>query len=306
MFQLPYRFKARLGFALAFAMGIATFSVKAQGSTPAPPTAPAEQCQVILKYEGLCGNSRPNPCLSKPGVDYFSNLPNQKIWDDYFYLCVHVPGNTVDRHSHECIQALGIGATCTSTVPELIEYHAVTTVQATATIRQPEPQYQAVTQVSATYCGMLASTGQTIKSYFEACGDVATSQCSNSSAPFSAYESACGTKKPCECVQSYGCRADYCAAPAPATPATPVTPTLPGTPALPTTEEDGATGSSPEESGVVANQPSPNNNGNSFVLGSPSEKSGEAAANGATGCSLHPANISRASIWAIFSKSLNL
>lgn len=287
MFRLNSLRPSRAGiFALSlFALQITGW--RAEAALPPPPTDPVEQCKVILKYEGLCGNYRPNPCLNKPGIDYFHNLEQQKIWDNYFYLCVNIPGKTADRYSHECIKFLDIGGTCTSTVPELVEYQIATTARATVQTIQQTPKYEVAGTISATYCGMLSETNTTIYNYFQACGDVPASQCSNAGAPIAAFQAACGTKKPCECVKSYGCTRDYCpTTPSPATP--PAPPAEPGT-------EGGAPGdgSAPTDGGAPP-APAPGvatNGGNSFVLGVPEggspEKSGGAAATGkAGGCSL--------------------
>lgn len=273
----------------------------AHATTPAPPTNPSEQCQVILKYEGLCGNSRPNPCLSRPGVDYFGNLAQQKTWDDYYWLCVNTPGDVAQRYSHECIQKLGIGSGCASTVEPLVEYTAVTTVRAEHQVLREEPKYEAVTQVSATHCMMLSETGETIRNYHRACGDVTSAQCSKPEAGIAAFQAACGTKKPCECVKSFGCRADYCpAAPSPATPATPTSPAEPATPPAPGEAAPGGDGA-PGGGGVL---PLPGSEGGAdhFLLGAPEatapDKSGGAAANGkAAGCALHPAAKTRADLF---------
>ncbi|MFO1464149.1 MAG: hypothetical protein U1F66_10270 [bacterium] len=272
------------------------FSLAAPRAGASVPTAPTEQCQVILKYEGLCGNSRPNSCLSKPGVDYWHNLEQQRTWDNYFYLCVNIPGNSADRYSHECIQTLGLSATCTSTVPDLVEYHAVTTLNTTATvISQPSQRYQSAGQISMTACLMLSSTSETVRSYYLACGDVAPAQCSSAAAPTSDYQAACGTKKPCECVRSYGCSADYCATtPSPGTPPAapgPGTPPAPSTPGEAPAPASGDGGGPPApgpaaEAGNSAPPPNGAPNGDSFVLGAPGEKGKGAAEDKASGCSL--------------------
>ncbi|MCC6271943.1 MAG: hypothetical protein IT572_00625 [Deltaproteobacteria bacterium] len=272
----------------------------AHATTPAPPTNPSEQCQVILKYEGLCGNSRPNPCLNKPGVDYFGNLAQQKTWDNYYWLCVNTPGDVAQRYSHECIQKLGIGATCTSTVPALVEYQAVTTVHAEAQVYQERPKYEAVTQVSATYCMMLAETGETIRKYHLACGDVPAAQCSKPEAGVADFQAACGTKKPCECVKAFGCRADYCpTAPSPATPATPASPAEPATPAAPGETAPGGDGTPGGGGGMPV--PGSEAGNDNFLLGAPEatapDKSGGAAATGkASGCALQPEAKNRADL----------
>lgn len=279
--------------------------LSAEATTPAPPTNPSEQCQVILKYEGLCGNSRPNPCLSKPGVDYFGNLAQQKTWDNYYWLCVNTPGDVAQRYSHECIQKLGIGAACTSTVPALVEYQAVTTLRAEAQVLREEPKYVAVTQVSATYCMMLAETGETIRNYHQACGDVPAAQCSKPEAPIAAFQTACGTKKPCECVKGYGCRADYCpAATSPAPPSEGAPPAEPAPPPAPGEAAPGGGGTSGEGGALPAPAPGLEAGGDNFLLGAPEglspDKSGGAAAAGkATGCALRPGAEARVDLFSL-------
>lgn len=300
MFQFRSGSFFRLAAFSIFLAAAQLLGVNAEATTPAPPTNPSEQCQVILKYEGLCGNSRPNPCLSRPGVDYFGNLVQQKIWDDYYWLCVNTPGDVAQRYSHECIQKLGIGATCTSTVPALVEYQAVITRRAEAQILREEPKYEAVTQVSATFCTMLADTGETIRKYHQACGDVPAAQCSKPEAGIAEFQAACGTKKPCECVKAFGCRADYCpTTPSPATPAAPAPPAEPAPPAAPGGPAPGSDGAPGGGGGLPV--PGSEAGNDNFLQGAPDattpDKSGDAAASGkAAGCALHPAAKTRADL----------
>ncbi|MCE9624448.1 MAG: hypothetical protein K8R69_03180 [Deltaproteobacteria bacterium] len=265
------------------------------------PTAPGDQCQVILRYEGICGNQRSNRCTG-----YATSEESQRIWNDYVYLCVYVPGASSDRYSHECIDYLGIGSTCHSTVPDLIEYHVYNPPLTVMPLRD-EPRYT-VAPRTVRACTMLSDTGAIVRRFHEACGNVSAGACSNPAAPVADFQRACGTKNPCDCVDSYGCSADYCqapvlgSAPGPVAPGTGVGPTSPtepgpGTPGAPpppppadgTTPEAPAPGiGSPGTPPELAGDPNFVLGSNSGVKSNPPENAGKtgSAETGGSGCSL--------------------
>jgi hypothetical protein len=181
-------------------------SVPSFASDPTPPTDAAGRCAVIHAYEGLCGNSRPSPCLGHPGFDYFTNLEHQKIWDNYYILCVNITPNK-DRYSHECLDFYGLSSTCPSTVPDLNEVTGITTISETASPYPAQSGYQAITtvQIQEYLCGLSSEQETKINAYKNACGDVAPSSCSDVSSTMTDYHAVCGEARPCDCLSNLHC-----------------------------------------------------------------------------------------------------
>ena len=77
------------------------------------PQSPELACDIIHRYEAFCGNLDPDACVRyRQGFDYWNNTEHRRVWDDYYQLC----GQDTTRHSHECVEYLGISAQCTPSV----------------------------------------------------------------------------------------------------------------------------------------------------------------------------------------------
>ncbi len=252
------------------------------------PTDPTGRCNVIHAYEAVCGNLRTNSCLYREGFNYSGNLANQTAWDNFYNLCV-TASPYQDRYSHECIELLSLGSSCTSTVEPLVEYTMVApTMHYEAMPIREQYTMVATTQV-AYFCGLFRENTAKIDAYRTACGEVSPSECAVNGTIESDYAPVCGDKKPCQCVYDYHC-GPVCPEPATETPPLPPPPTpivdsggsggTGGGGGVPTSPI-GATDSTIALGGESKSPGSPGSTGDSGDSGF-----GGAAAGGGKGCSL--------------------
>ena len=199
------------------------FSAALSSAHATVPTDPAGRCAVIHTYEGVCGNARTEGCFRKTGFNY-SNPSHQSAWDNFYNLCVG-QSPYKDRYSHECIEHLGLGSSCVSTVEPLIEYTIVNQAQYEVAPLRTEPQYQIVNNYQLRVCSMFQSQREKVDAYLEVCGEVSPSACGVDGTVESEYVAYCGDRKPCQCIYDSGC-GPACAEPV--LPAPPLPPAAPG------------------------------------------------------------------------------
>jgi hypothetical protein len=253
------------------------------------PTDPTGRCNVIHAYESVCGNLRTNSCLYRDGFNYSGNPANQAAWDNFYNLCV-TNSPYQDRYSHECIEFLSLGSSCTSTVEPLVEYTMVAPT-ARFEVMPLREQYTVVhTTQTAQFCGLLRETSAKIDAYRTACGEVTPGECAVNGTVESEYASVCGDKKPCQCVNDYHC-GPACPEPTLPAPPLPPVPTPGGEPVGGVPGGSGGGGpESPETPGTTGTGGATDSTialgGENKAPVSLGETEGGTAATGAKGCSL--------------------